>query len=359
MRLITEIEGILYEDQRNNKSNENKNIQLKVNSVNTLFLKNLDFRNTKIILINKVDKISKENSFFKKLGFIELLSAGKLNIKLSKDKEDTLKSEFILNFIELNFCKDSFRNIIRFLNNTKKDITYLSTFFNAGLDDRESVVTELEMIQDRIVNDNIQFLLKPGLNDSNIVYKKINYQESFKLYNLYKKSNQNAELNNNEIYLDANFDKRSYSSNTRPRKDDFHSDIGMKRYNEVEINMPNSDDYYQINEGNRINENFQIFFIIQSFRIYMFEGKDFSFDDKYYDNNNTSADSNDLTVNEFKLIDDYFQNVTGVRKDSSEEMSRNRNIIRNYQSYLYFNLSNMEFKCFYFKLLFINLEILQ
>ena len=60
MRLITEIEGIVYEEKRNNKINENKNINLKVNSMNTLFLKNLDFRNTKIILINKVDKISKE-----------------------------------------------------------------------------------------------------------------------------------------------------------------------------------------------------------------------------------------------------------------------------------------------------------
>jgi hypothetical protein len=69
MRLITEIEGIIYEDKRS-KSNENKNLNLKVNSMNTLFLKNLDYRNTKIILINKVDKISTENSFFKKLGFL-------------------------------------------------------------------------------------------------------------------------------------------------------------------------------------------------------------------------------------------------------------------------------------------------
>jgi hypothetical protein len=251
--------------------------------------------------------------------------------------------------MELNFCKDSFRNIIRFINNTKKDITYLTTFFNAGFDDRESVVTELEMIQEKMVNDNIQFPLKPGLNDSNIVYKKISYPESFKIYNHIAKKSNFAEFNNNEIYLDANFDKRSYSSNTKIRKDDFHSEIGNRRQTEIDVKIPSSDDYYQMTETNRIYENFNLFFIVQSFRIYMFEGKDFSFDDKYYDNNNTSADSKDSNITEFKLIDDYFQKVTGVRKESSEEIARTRNIIRNYQSYLYLNLNNLEFKLFYFK----------
>jgi hypothetical protein len=349
-----EIEGIVFEEKRNNRTNESKNIHLTVNSINTLFLKNLDFRNTKIILTNKVDKISKENSFFKKLGFIELLSAGKLRITLSKDKEDSIKSEFILNFIEMNFCKDSFRNIIRFINNTKKDINYLTTFLNVSFDDRESVVTELEMIQEKILSDNIQFSLKPEINDSNIVYKKINYPESFKIYNnLIKKTNiMNFEFNNNEIYLDANFDKRSYSSNTRSKKNnDFHSEIGrdIRRQTEIEVNLPLSDDYYQITEGAKINENFNLFFIVQSLRIYMFEGKDFSFDDKYYDNNNLSTDSNDSANNDFKFIEDYFQNVTGVGKEISEEIIRSRNIIRNYQSYLYLNVNNLESKFFYFK----------
>ena len=124
MRLIIEFEGLVYEEKRNPKNNDNKNIHFCVERINSLFLKNLDFKNTMSILINKVDNISKENSFYKKLGFLEIMSAGKLILNISKDKEDYVKSELILNFIEFNFFKDSFRSIIRYIDKCKKDKIY-------------------------------------------------------------------------------------------------------------------------------------------------------------------------------------------------------------------------------------------
>jgi hypothetical protein len=323
--MITIIQGIVFEEKEEKcKSTKSNNELLSLESINTLFLKNLDFKDSQINLVNKVENITRENSFFKKIGFVEIIYAHKLSIIITKDKEKNIKSEFIVDSIELGFCKDSFKYFIRFAEKAKKDCLFLYNFILSGLEDKESAMTEFEMIQERIVNEHINFPLQPGQKDVTIRKISLGSYDSTKpqMENI-KSSFKRIDLTDTER---KSLTKRQESENS---------------YIKPEENIIIEE------EEVHIADNYNIFFKFNNLGVFLYDGRDFSFEDKYVTLYNTPQYCEYFNT-DYLLIDNYFENKIGKEKEP-DSIIRNRSTLRDYNSYLYFNLLDAEFKFFYFK----------
>jgi hypothetical protein len=339
MRMITVIQGIVFEEKEEQiKMTKSNNELLSVETINTLFLKNLDFVDSQINLINKVENITREHSFFKKIGFVEILYAQKLSIIITKDKEKNIKSEFIVDNIELGFCKDSFKYFIRFAGKAKKDCQFLLNFVLSGIEDKESAMTEFEMIQERIVSEHINFPLQ-GVRDNGVTIRKISLgslDSSRAQIDPVKKSSFKRQQE-----ADTWGDRRSNSSNPRVKvsNDELSYSAGYKLT--VEQQKDNGE------QGVYIADNYNIFFKFNNLSLYLYDGRDFAFEDKYISLYETPR-YNDNINSEYRLIDNYFDGKVGSEKEPYS-VNRNRSTLRNYNSYIHLNLLDAEFKFFYFK----------
>jgi hypothetical protein len=350
MRMIFVIQGIVFKEKEESYQNDKSNHELlSIENINTLFLKNLDYRNSQINLINKVDNITKETSFFKRIGFVEIIYAKKLSINIAKEKQKNIKSEFIVDYFEFSFCKDSFKYLLRFIDKARKDFHFLSNFIVSGMDDKESAITELEMIQERIISENINFPI--GNTKDNVSYRKISISsnDSNKPQNEARNTNRIKNRDRDADYwnsFEVNCDRRSYSSNPKLKKrndEESHSDSKNSRKEAETINLGH--DSHEV----YIAENYNIFFKSNKFSLFLYDGKDFAFEDKYvtfYESH--KEDDNNLHNSDYKMIDGYFDNKQGTEREQVS-CRRNRSICRNYNSYLYLNLTGSEVKFFYFK----------
>jgi hypothetical protein len=189
MRLILEIESILYEEIKRDSMNDKfsklsglsssyypRILNFSIGRINTVFLRNLDYKNSQSLLSNKCQNISKENSHWRKIGFTEIFNLENLQIGLS-ELNNNFKTDFTISSIEFAFCKDSLKYFLLFLNKSKRDMIFISSeIFNIFKDkhyDKDSVITELEMIQEKTVNDQLGFPSSHKERDHSIEFRKV------------------------------------------------------------------------------------------------------------------------------------------------------------------------------------------
>lgn len=371
MRLITEIEGVVIEDKRRVKVFDNSapnSLNLKLAHINCIFLKNLDYQNSSLSLLNRCKNISKENSFWKNLGFCDIFHLENLNVLITQSINKTFNSEFTINSIEFSFCRDSFKYFIIFALKAKTDFIYLINLFHKAENfDMDSLITEFEMIQDKIfVNDNTKFLNNNNHIDNSIEIKKVNQKT--------KERKQSIELklmkkNENLMVLDSNYDKRSKQSNERSKsaqREHFHSERentihNFKTENErcetlrdITMSQSERETYSLVN----ITEKLNLFFVIHHLKFYLFDGKDFKFIDKYCEKNPLSENGNGIAsqVSNFSIIEDYIGNFRSqdnkkINKKLQNDKRDNRmqEITRNYSNSIQICFTNIEMKFLYYK----------
>jgi hypothetical protein len=413
MRIITEIEGISFSDikggSRGRQLEKHSNIEepyelppaqtlkLEVGKINTIFLKNLDYKNAQNILIDRCENISKENSYWRRLGFCELFTSDNIQILLTQiEKEKNFKCEFILSSIQFYFCRDSFKFFYKFLNKARSDIKHVRRLLRASDDaDKESVVTEMEMIQDKIYSNEHMKFPNNMKDDSSVEYKKVTYSgkgSGYKVFNNIEKERSHSsqrqrkpekEVTKNEgnlLVLD-NFDKRSthsysvnkYTPNNPKQGRDFNSENEQRdntfNYSKQDGEIIIDYNYIQqsyINEINqnhsKITEKLNLFFEISSFKMFLFDGKDFKFDDKYSDNKeevekkektntNTGLLRSLINLNIFEdyLNTGFFNSAAPKLVKDPSQVKRSRSVQRNYSNYIQINIEGVELKFFYYR----------
>lgn len=189
MRLILEIESILYDEIKNDSMNDkfskisglNSNyypriLNFSIGRINSIFLRNLDYKNSQCLLSNKCHNISKENSHWRKIGFTEIFNLENMQICLS-ELNNNFKTDFTISSIEFAFCKDSFKYLLLFCDKSKKDIIFISNeilnLFKDKTYDKDSVITELEMIQEKSVNEQLGFPSQHKERDNSIEFRQV------------------------------------------------------------------------------------------------------------------------------------------------------------------------------------------
>jgi len=458
MRLITEIEQILYEDSVM-ESIKDLNIQnpnmmtsilpseahlyprlmkIKISKIYSIFLKNLDYSNYAISsLLNKCQHISKENSYWKKVGFAEIMNLDNIEINLNKITTN-FKTEIIMNLIEFNFCKDSWKYFDKFIHQTKKNVDYLKSQIN---EKKEIILKEEESLNDKSFvlttknqNLNDQENLK-GLSKKNgsITFKNVNSNSKvlksadikrkpsdFYLidFNLNSKTKDFVEypqsFNPNEaenlLILDKNYEKMLEPiSFDKDKRQNFHSEsvcktqakdgesciqTGLREETEMNEDMNKKENNKNVDVINpkesvkQINERLNLLILVNNFKFYLIDGKDFLFEDRYTDSisitehnsNENIFENNEISMfrpiseevksqvdcnviicvnpNSIIIIEDYMisgeKNILESNKKKEEinkQISNHRikKIQRNYSSYVCLNAENIELRLFLYK----------
>jgi hypothetical protein len=373
MRMITEIEGIYFE----NKVVESKFVNFSTNKIQTILLKNLDHKFARSSLENKCKDISKENSLWRQIGFVEIFNLDHLEISL-KEINNLFNFEMLINWIEMTFCKDSFKYFNKFTQKSLEDFKKFKSVFNNYDFDKESVLTEIEMIQDKIAKEEDYINFNKNQQDDSITYKKVNYTQNNKnkaqSYEINKRDHTIFQAQSlispkygslrditsikkdkfNNLHILDNFDKRSFSSD-KNRKDKFHSHLNSKDKDDLDHEESiSSKQRRPINnqiEGsdkencNKPLEKLNIVMVINNFKFYVYQGKDFNFLDKYThsetetgikEEKNKNRNTNILNEKNDSLCSNFTNELIEIHKNDLEfnvTINKNPSLVEIYDSY--------------------------
>lgn len=223
--------AILLDDvvlQRTSEENF-QNTTINANKINLFLLKNLDKGANKLIFQHIQEKDFKSKAFLSIYGFSEMLYFESLFIKFSKNiQEKSLELEFVNEVIEITFCRDSIKCFRSFTDSIISQVTKLREM----LLDKSSDIKKTTIIE------------KQNQDDSNEIKNK---------FNLNFKENEAEVILENKIIDDHHFDVSHIQID---KKDSKH---------ELEIE-------YQIKS----------YLLFNYIKIFLYDGKDFVFDDVLY-----------------------------------------------------------------------------
>jgi hypothetical protein len=390
MRLMTELEGINIEYENSCLySIHNNYMNLKIINAVSIFLKNLDYKLTQSLLVDKVEKIYIENSFWRQLGFVEIFNLDTFILSINCENDEEIKSNFEINSIHFHLCKDSFKYLLRLISHTRQQIFFMKNIIISNNDDVYSVITELEMIQDKNHSEQVRFPSRYENFNNGIEYKRINVSKSpnklsnnieqdnnnnkdikkviFNKQNSYsanikRKNSPKYNLQENLFILDAGDDKKSsnnYNSNdvNKKKKDnkDFNSnnfmsenvcDISFKK----NIDLDGDESVHNFNNDNintnKVNEKLNLYFNVHNLKIYLFEGKDFSFEDRYINSENFTVVNTSIP---FIIMDDYMEKIEKKEIIKENNNIRARSMQRKYSDYIRLVLNEFEINFFYYQ----------
>ena len=261
MRCIMKILNI------NSIYDSSKVTELSVAQIEVMIIKDLDV-NPKVI-----EDISNA-AFYDNLtmiGFANILNASKLKVE---SKNNNTINKLSIDTIDLHFCSDSFKYFIAFINKAKTDISNLSSMYSSIEDDKESIVTDVGMLQEKYLKDQLR---NKGLGQSGIEFRSIGraYTENAKLHSFNLKYAKTASMNSGSS---------GPNSGKRKEVNNYINEV----IDEKEIENSSSQKTYNI----QLNVN--------NVSLNMYKGEDFNFQSEYLAESNTCVEKiNYRNSNEF------------------------------------------------------------
>ena len=303
---------------------------------------------------DKINEIHKEESYLKRLGYVELFYNDKLKL-------DKLEKELNLNLGNMNlfFCQDTLKFILDF-----KDI-FMENYLNKikeifSQDTLNSDDSNEEMEKDIIKNKKEKKEeKKESKNEQKIIKKKKEFLNDFEeiedvffMDDLKEKQKNKNKKNPGSKYLKKNdktlktIPEESHSTNKNNFQDDFTIIETKSSYEKKKLRETKEEECSKYILG------------LSSFRFYLFSGYDFNFqDDTNKDFDLSSAQNeeknNDVEYNKEKNIEidsNYLFKLTFKNNDNNKTnkalkiSKRKRNEERDYNNYILINLINLSFK---------------
>ena len=296
MRLITEISNISFNFEKD------KNLKFTLGGITSIFLKDLGIHPNCIShIINNFSNISdKKNSFFKKIGYAEIISSKKpINIEIYFD--NSKMNLFIITELTFHFCSDSLKYTISFINKLKTDYSSIKNLFSIFDDDTETIITDAGMLQEKLLKEQLKYREMEG----GIEYRSVGkaYSDNGNLYSRIAKMVVNAP-----------------SINTINSKDK------EKKIKIIKEENKNIDD---VKKPIILTYNFS--FNIEVIKIYLYNGEDFNFQGKYILQSDEDDNKNN---NENNNLEDVVS-IPITTQENINPRDNNNNVV--------FNLSNINF----------------
>ena len=316
---------------------------------------------------DKVNDIHKEDSYIKRLGYVELFYNDNIEFN-KKEKEMNVN----LGNINLFFCKDSYDFLMEFIKTFNNN--YLGkikeTFSNKKNeidfpddddeemekdDNSKEIIFEDVKKEEKIEKNN----KKNEFNDFEVIDDVFFIDDSKKL-----KDNQNKKIKKNyeNLYLKKHPNKletiEEYDKNSKKRKKSLNNMIDDFAIIETQTSLERN-----INRVQKEEDCITYLLKLDSFRLYLFKGSDFNFeDDPKIDltielpkvNNEEEEENNEINndyifqdnslPNEIHIDTNYLFKINEVKKKQIIKNKRKRKDPRDYTNYILLNLIDMEFK---------------
>ena len=319
---------------------------------------------------DKISDIQKENSYMKRLGYVELF----YNDKIEFNKTEKEMSVDLGN-INLFFCKDSYDFLLDFIQNFNSNyLNKITEIISKDNQDSEDNEEELEKEEKKIEKEKNIINEKKPIEEKKIEKKK-KKSDDFKDFEIVDDvffiddSNKNKENKNN-----PNNTKKNYESlylKKHPNKLETIEEYGTKKKKSRSDDNDNfiMDDFAIIETNSSLERKMNrvkkeedcIIYLLKlgSLRIYLFQGSDFNFQDypnKDLDLDSPPSDSNiNNSNNEFIFPDNsgennihidihYLFKITDPIKKNTSKQIRKRKDPRDYSNYILLNLIDMSFK---------------
>ena len=329
----------------------------------------------------KINDIYKEDSYMKRLGYIELFYNDKMNLnKMEKEMN------FDLGNINLFFCKDSYNFVIDFYSQFSSNyLDKIKNIFSKKEENEEDNDDEEE--EEKVEKEKEE--LEEIKNINNEINK--NEKEEIKLDN--KNGNKNEDFNDFEILDDfiitddSDKNKEKTLKNKKDQKKIENKYLknqsnkleiieeygknkkGKKRKGTDEIM---ADDFAvieskssferKINREKREEECITYLLKLSSLRLYLFQGSDFNFENypnkdldlmepsSKLEEDNDNNENNEFDFpdnqnnNEMNIDRNYFLKIIDPIKKDISKSKRKRKDERDYLNYILLNLIDMSFK---------------
>jgi len=326
MRMIIVINSII------GKKNESEN-SIEMNNLFLYFLKDFTYKEeneNNYNITNAISYIENENSYLKRVGYTEILFNDNISINQIKERY-TIN---IQNF-QIYLCKDTFISIQDFFNELNEQyFTHLKIIFPSEkkINNKSKDSKEKEE-EKKVENDEKK--------------KEENEEEK----NIEKKKSQD-EIFGFHIVEDYLIETICPEGKKKEEKPNLNKTIKAKNKNELyKIEEENYTLCYEfvgreksiqnlkrLNEENEENiDKMKIKLNIDSIRIYLYKGKNFSFesDGGIIKHNKENKLNEKIEIDENYLIDDDFEQEYKILP------KRKRKKTKNYQSYIEINLMNL------------------
>ena len=313
---------------------------------------------------DKINEINKEDSYLKRLGYVELFYND--GIKMKK-----LEKEISLNFgnINLFFCQDSFDFILDFINvftgnylNKIKDIFAKDSLSSDDEGSSEEIKKNIvKNAKNNEKNNELEIKNKKEMNSSGSGFEEIDdvfYMDDVKVeQNLREKKNKNKNKKIDNKYMKQNKNSLGIIPEEKHKSknknvvivNDFKDDFAI-------IETKSSLERKQLRE---IKEEECLKYILEldSLRLYLFSGYDFNFEDDTKKDLDLSSEINrDLNMNEenkginldLDIDTNYLFKLTlkgneSIRKEFRVN-KRKKKEERDYDNYILINIINLSFK---------------
>lgn len=314
----------------------------------------------------KINDIHKEDSYLKRLGYMELFY---------NDKIGLIKTENLMNIdlgnINLFFCKDSYDFLLDFIQ--KFNSNYLEKIKNILPKEKENQDDSEEEEEKEEKDEIINIKDEENKIEEIKLEKKNNKNEEFKDFEVIDDvfftddSNKNKEKNNkkNQKQYESKYLKNypnkletieEYGKNKKKRKGTNENIIDDFAIIETESSMER-----KIDKEKKEEDCFSYLLKLGSLRLYLFQGSDFNFQEypkKYFeleDSSNLKENENNNNDNEFIFPDNSANNEMHIDKNYLFKISnpikkkvfkqkRKRKDERDYSNYILLNLIDLSFK---------------
>ena len=304
---------------------------------------------------DKINDIHKEDSYLKRLGYVELFYNDKIKLeKLEKELNANLGN------INLFICQDTFSFILDFKNVFIGN--YLDTIKNIFSQDTLSPENSEEEIEKNI-NDKMKEKI---LEDENKVEKKepefmddfevvddVFFMDDFKK----EQKNEKSKISKENKYLKKDPHGLSTIPEEKHNKIKNNNDSNDIKNDFTIIETKSSLQRKMIREKKEENGD-KYSFELESLRLYLFSGNDFSFQDDKKKDLDLSSSNEDLNLsighkkNGLNIESNYlfklsFQNKSEIEINNKNNLCitrRKKNNERDYNNYILINIINLSFK---------------
>ena len=317
---------------------------------------------------DKITDINKEDSFIKRLGYVELYYNDITEFN-KKEKEMNVN----LGNINLYFCKDSYEFLLQFIStfNNKYLGKIKETFsnnkdeINFPDDDDEEMEKDDNSNSKEIIFEDVkkeekkEANKKNEFNDFEIIDDVFFIDDSKKI-----KETQNKKIKKNyeNLYLKHRQNKletiEEYGNNSKKRKNSLNNMIDDFAIIETQTSLERN-----INRVQKEEDCITYLLKLDSFRLYLFQGFDFNFEDdpkndliielpkikEDQDEENSEINNEYLFQdnplnNEMHIDSNYLFKINEIKKKKIIKNKRKRKDPRDYSNYILLNLIDMEFK---------------
>ena len=317
---------------------------------------------------DKITDINKEDSFIKRLGYVELYYNDITEFN-KKEKEMNVN----LGNINLYFCKDSYEFLLEFIStfNNKYLGKIKETFsnnkdeINFPDDDDEEMEKDDNSNSKEIIFEDVkkeekkETNKKNEFNDFEVIDDVFFIDDSKKI-----KETQNKKIKKNyeNLYLKHRQNKletiEEYGNNSKKRKNSLNNMIDDFAIIETQTSLERN-----INRVQKEEDCITYLLKLDSFRLYLFQGSDFNFEDdpkndliielpkikEDQDEENSEINNEYLFQdnplnNEMHIDSNYLFKINEIKKKKIVKNKRKRKDPRDYSNYILLNLIDMEFK---------------